>query len=592
MKISKIYANKSEFTPISFLDGFNVVYGDVVAAPSRIEGKPHEHNIGKTSLVRLIDFMLLKQLSKKSIFVKYQDRFVGWVFYMEIKLNDGTYVTVKRSTDQNTKISLKKHFAPNQDFSDEKEWDHTDLSLHSQMDDVNPVKILNDYLSFDVLPNYNYRKTLGYFLRDQEGYRDVFEIDKFAKSVHSEWKPMLFELLGFDPKNLSQKYILDSHKKDDERYINRLQADQESDEVYRIRAAIEAKRRERDEVKKKVDSFNFYEQEQGINIDLVQNTEVEIANLNKKEYGLNYEIEQIQESLDSAADSTVDFDEIKQLFEESKIYFPDNLAQDYESVVLFAQQVTVERNKYLLDELRDAQVSLRDVRERLALLNIERSKALSLLGEKDTFVKYKVYQNELVALESGIAKFEAQLQNAETIESYSASVESTKDEIKDVAEKIREQLDNGNGDYRDITILFQSLFKSVMGYTALLVVQPNSSNNVDFTTEVLNSAQMLTGQGDGHTANKALCAAFVMAILGHYSKRSFFKFTYLDGVLESWGGNPKESFLELARVYAKQYDIQLIISVIKSDVPAAFEFTDQEIRRTLSENDRLFGMTL
>lgn len=65
MKITKIYANKSQFTPITFRDGFNVIYGDVVAKPSRVEGKPHEHNIGKTSLVRLIDFMLLKKVSEE-----------------------------------------------------------------------------------------------------------------------------------------------------------------------------------------------------------------------------------------------------------------------------------------------------------------------------------------------------------------------------------------------------------------------------------------------------------------------------------------------------------------------------------------------
>lgn len=592
MKITKIYANKSQFTPITFKDGFNVIYGDVVAKPSRVEGKPHEHNIGKTSLVRLIDFMLLKKVSKKSIFVKHEKKLSDWIFFMEIKLNSGKYITIKRGIAQNTKISFKEHYSENQDFTKEKEWDHIDLSLHSQLDDVNPTKILNDYLAFDVLPDYGYRAALGYFLRDQDSYRQVFEIEKFAKSVHSDWKPMLFELLGFDPRNMIEKYGLDSNKKDDERYIARLQLDQESDEVYRIRAAIEAKKRDRDEVKEKADSFNFFEQEQGINIELVQETEAEIASLNKKEYRLNYEIEQIQKSLDSATNAPVDFEEIKKLFEESQIYFSESLSESYESVIHFSEQITSERNKYLLNELKSIQEEAKTIKKRLSALNQSRAEALSLLGEKDTFVKYKAYQKEFVRIEAEIAKYEAQLQNAETIENYTASLERTKDEIKHTSDRLKEQLDEGSEDYTGIAALFQSLFKVIMGYTALLIVQPNSSGNIDFDTSVLDESQDLTGQGDGHTANKALCASFVMAVLAHYAQNSFFKFTYLDGVLESWGNNPKESFLSLARTYTEQYDIQLIVSVIKSDIPVTFEFKNGEIRRTLSERDRLFGMVL
>lgn len=592
MKITKIYANKSQFTPITFEDGFNVIYGDVVAKPSRVEGKPHEHNIGKTSLVRLIDFMFLKKVSKKSIFVKHEKKLSDWVFFMEIKLNSGKYLTIKRGISQNTKISFKEHFSENQDFTKEKEWDHVDLSLHSQLDDVNPVKILNDYLAFDVLPDYSYRAALSYFLRDQDSYRHVFEIEKFSKSVHSDWKPMLFELLGFDPRKMIEKYELDSHKKDDERYIARLQLDQESDEVYRIRAAIEAKKRDRDEVKEKADGFNFFEQEQGINIELVQETEAEIASLNKKEYRLNHEIEQIQESLDSATNAPVDFEEIKKLFEESQIYFSESLSESYESVIHFSEQITSERNKYLLNELKNIQEEAKTIKKRLSALNQSRAEALSLLSEKDTFVKYKAYQKEFIRIEAEIAKYEAQLHNAETIENYTASLERTKDEIKHTSDQLKEQLDEGSEDYTGVAALFQSLFKVIMGYTALLIVQPNSSGNIDFDTSVLDESQDLTGQGDGHTANKALCASFVMAVLAHYAQNSFFKFTYLDGVLESWGNNPKESFLSLARTYTEQYDIQLIVSVIKSDIPATFEFKNGEIRRTLSESDRLFGMVL
>jgi uncharacterized protein YydD (DUF2326 family) len=591
MKIIRIYSNMEQFKPITFTEGFNVIYGDVVEKSSRLEGKPHEHNLGKTTLVKLIDFMLLKSVSKKSFFNRFSKKFTGWVFFMEIKLNNGKYVTIRRSVTQNTKISFKEHFAPNQNFTKESRWDFEDLALTTTKEENNPRKILNEYLDFDVLKDYSYRKSLDYFLRGQDDYKEIFKIDKYINSPHIDWKPMLFELLGYDPRQMYLKYELDTNKEITEKHVARLQDDFESEEVYRIRAAIEAKTRDRDDLKKKVDSFNFFEQDQGVNIHLVQNTETEIASLNKREYRLNYDIEQIQESLDSAKNVSVDFDEIKDIFQQASIYFPENLTNDYRAVVNFSENITSERNSYLLEELNTAQEEVRKVRKRLAELNQERAEALSLLGEKDTFIKYKAYQNELVRVESELAKFNAQLQNAETVDGYNESIEKTKEEIRQAAIEIKKQLDIGSDDRSEIARLFQAFFKSIMGYTALLVVETNKNGNVEFDTAVLDESDDLTGQGEGHTANKTLCASLIMAILAHYSNRSYFKFTYLDGVLDSGGNNPKESLLELARSVSKQYGIQIIFSVIKSDIPATFQFKQGEVRRTLSEDDRLFGMT-
>jgi uncharacterized protein YydD (DUF2326 family) len=590
MKLSKIYANKSSFKTIVFKPGFNVIYGDVESMPDIIAGKPHEHNIGKTSLVHLIDFMLLKGASKGDTFVKHQDKFSGWIFFLEIRLNSGSYLTIKRCVIPNTKISFKEHYSPNQDFSQETDWTYDDLLLNTKIDDENPIKMLNNYLAFDVLKDFNYRKTLGYLLRDQDSYKNVFELDKF-KGPHSAWKPVLFELLGFDPLDLEKKYELESHKKDDERYIARLQEDQESDEVYKIRAAIEVKKRDRDTAKTKVDSFDFFEKEQGINIELVQNIESKISMLNKREYHLNYEVDQIRSSLDTSSGTSLTIEEITSLFEEVKLYFPESLSQDFDAVSRFSKQITTERNKYLVDELKSSQNKLAAIKKELINLSKKRSEALSMLDEKDTFIKYKTYQNQLVLIETEIAKFESKLENAETIESYAISLGNTKAEIKYAADKIKEQIDRSNPDYQAITILFQSFFKTIMGYTALLVVQPNSNGNVDFDCTVLNSSQNFTGQGDGHTSTKALCATFVMAVLAHYSGSSYFKFAFHDGVLESWGNNPRESFLELARIYCKQYDLQYIVSLIKSDVPPGFVFEKDEIRRTLSKEDLLFGFS-
>jgi uncharacterized protein YydD (DUF2326 family) len=41
-----------------------------------------------------------------------------FVFFLEIELSDSSYLTVRRSVEEATKISFKKHEASHQDFTD------------------------------------------------------------------------------------------------------------------------------------------------------------------------------------------------------------------------------------------------------------------------------------------------------------------------------------------------------------------------------------------------------------------------------------------------------------------------------------------
>ena len=176
MKLSKIYTNNSSFKTITFNEGFNVVYGDVEDSKTN---KVQEHNLGKTSLINLIDFLLLKKVDKDNIFSKYQEKFSNWVFFLEIKLNNGEYLTIKRAVNHNTKISFKKHVSKNQNFTQETSWDYEDLSLTSNDADKNPKRILEkEYLKFDVNTDFNYRSFLRYLLRTQNDYQDVFKLNK------------------------------------------------------------------------------------------------------------------------------------------------------------------------------------------------------------------------------------------------------------------------------------------------------------------------------------------------------------------------------------------------------------------------------
>src|ERR1700730_913453 len=107
MQISRVYSNLPRlFTPIDFhcrddSDKLNVVYGEV-RQPS--DQKRDSHNLGKTTLLHLIDFLLLKGMSPDHFLAKNRERFADFVFFIEIALNAGDYATIRRDVTQPNRI--------------------------------------------------------------------------------------------------------------------------------------------------------------------------------------------------------------------------------------------------------------------------------------------------------------------------------------------------------------------------------------------------------------------------------------------------------------------------------------------------------
>ena len=595
MKLSKIYANNSSFKPISFVDGLNVIYGDAEDEIDFITGKVQEHNLGKTSLVYLIDFLLLKKLTKEDDFVRHKDKFIDWIFFLEIKLNNGKYLTIRRPISFNTKISFKSHFSENQDFTHEENWDYSDLPLNSTKESSNPKHIFQTrYLGFDTAEKFKFRSFLAYLLRKQGDYSEVFELKKF-QGKHIDWKPLLFSLMGFNEKLLEDKYSIDDDIKDEKKYLKQLSKETEIEEVYKLKAAIEAKETDRNEVVKKLDGFDFFEKEQNINFELVKNIETQISELNRQEYVLNYKIEQIRKSLDSSNKPSIKLEDIQNLFEEVKIFFPTDLTKTYEEVINFSEQITKEREKYLKEEFIELQEKQIKINLELKRLNSHRASNLSMLQEKDTFIKYKKYQEDLVKLENEIFSYKQKLDDAKTLEKYDKKIEEKDKQVKDLARQIEEEVNKDNPTFRDIKKIFQDIYKKTFEYTALLIVEPNKNGNVEFKTDILGHNQDLTAKDKGNTSKRILCVSFVLAILINYSNNSFFRFAYHDGILEGWGDNHRIAFVNLIREYCREHNIQYIISLIKSEIPKSFDsvdkfFCENEIRRVLGRNDTLFNI--
>ena len=269
----------------------------------------------------------------------------------------------------------------------------------------------------------------------------------------------------------------------------------------------------------------------------------------------------------------------------------EKLNKSYEELVSFNERVSSERLKYLKEELRDIEEKFKTTKTSLEELNKKRSEALSFLQERDSFKRYKNYQQEVFKVEAEIIEFKRRIGSIDSIEKFNKKISELVMKAKELAKEIKSNRDVGSDIYHNVEKIFEDMFSATLNATAIISIGLNKNGNVEFKPLTISKEKNdFTGEGAGFTYTKVQCASFALAVLVAYSDKSYFRFAYHDGVFDSWGDNPKRNFIDLVREYCKQYKIQYIVSMIKSDVPRGFVLKNEEVVITLDENNTLFGI--
>ncbi|NQY06949.1 MAG: DUF2326 domain-containing protein, partial [Flavobacteriaceae bacterium] len=199
LKLSRLYANNNSYFPdIKFRDGLNIVFANV----TKEHKDKSSHSLGKTTLVELLNFSLLKQIDK-SFFLK-KDVFEEFIFYLEVEYESNKFVTIKRPVKG--KICIHRSVNKEKlDYLDDKEWEFNALSLKKAKE------IFDSFVSIKGLKenDFTYRNGLRYCLRKQTQYENTFKVNT-SRETDSAWKPYLAQVLGINSSLVKEKY--DSNK--------------------------------------------------------------------------------------------------------------------------------------------------------------------------------------------------------------------------------------------------------------------------------------------------------------------------------------------------------------------------------------------
>jgi len=595
MKLSRLYSNKPDvFEPINFVPGLNVVLAEIRLPENRDKDT---HNLGKTTLGRLLDFCFLSKQSPKFFLFKHVELFKEFVFFLEIQLADTSYVTILRSVEEATKVSFKKHSAGGQDFTTlpESGWDHLEMPFKRARE------MLDSLLDWRALKPWSYRKIMGYQLRSQEDFRDVFHLSKFV-GPHSDWKPFLAHILGFNHELVRLLYEKEDHlkKKETDSQTIKNELGGSIEDISKIEGLLLLKQREAEKKQKLLDIFDFRAQDKDQTKQLVDGFDERIAALNSERYSLTYRKKKILTSLE---EDQILFnpDEARRLFEEVGVLFGGQIKRDFEQLIAFNRAITDERRGYLHEELDEVETELKRVNAELNAMGKRRSETLAFLSGTDVFNKYKWVSNEMVTLRADITSLERQRSLLRRLQELRANIRALTEERTHLQTQIEADVEQQNADktslFSTIRLFFSEIVEDVIDRKALISVSTNKFGHLEFKAEILDESGNTTSADHGHTYRKLLCIAFDLAVLRAHIDEQFPRFVYHDGVFESLDDRKKGNLLEVLRRCAN-LGLQPIITLIDSDLPPLGEkggpvFGSDEIVLTLhDENDqgRLFKM--
>lgn len=589
MKLSKLYSNKPDvFEPVEFAQGLNVIMAEIRVLENR---NKDTHNLGKTTLGRLLDFGFLAKRDPKFFLFKHFELFKEFVFFLEIELEDASFLTIRRGVEEATKISFKRHEAGHQDFSilPLADWDHRDMPFDRARD------LLDGLLDWRALKPWAFRKGLGYLLRSQDDFRDVFHLRKFA-SAHSDWKPFLAHVLGFDAQLVAQHYKKEEQLAERQATAQTIKNELGGsiEDISKIEGILLLKQKEAEKKQKLLDAFDFRAQDKDHTKQLVDDIDERIASLNAERYSLNQNKKKILSSLE---EDQILFnpDEAQRLFDEAGVLFEGQVKKDFQQLIAFNRAITDERRGYLQEERAEVEAELKRINTELNALGKKRSDMLSFLSDTDIFGKYKQVSDEMVTLRADITSLERQRGFLHRLQELRTEIRALTEERGHLQTQIEADVEKQNSDqdslFSAIRLFFSEIVEEVIDRKALLSVSPNQAGHLEFKAEILDESGNATSADLGHTYRKLLCIAFDMAVLRAHLDDKFPRFVYHDGVFESLDDRKKENLLAVIRRYAEQ-GLQPIITLIDSDLPARADddesvFSMGEIVVTLhDENER------
>lgn len=513
--LNRIYSETNLFTPVIFHSGINIILGKYS------DGERSVNGIGKSTLVRLIDFALLSS-SKNLITPK-----------------------TKFLTDLNHSVSLEFKF---------NEVDYKITRLFRIPDEVIFGQLDADVVTYKIAEAKN---ILGSMFFEGADYPGGYYVNKWFRDLikffikddinnHKQYSPINFVdyqatkttlltynfyLLGLPNKSLYELDIVqqDIRAKRTAKTEIKKQIEQESGkDVSGLRTEI-AKLNERIvRIQDSVQEFTFVENYKDAELEL-EDIARQISNKLQTYHSYNKTLEKYKESY--SINLEVSISEVQALYKEIDSELANFVKKTLQDVVDFRSQIANNRKKFLADRERELKDAISKLIQEITVLENKRKTLYSLIQEEGAFDSIKnAYESlitEKVMYERDSAKLNQYLE-------ADASIANLNKRVSEISFSIISDIRASQKTINEIRLLYKDILDSAIfveeiteeGY---LDIKESSTQNLP--VDIIVSVPKIKSLGKNRFGLLAYSLTVFLNLI--YTRRDLPNFLIHDGVFHS-----------------------------------------------------------
>lgn len=451
--LKRLYSTTSLFDPVEFHSGINVIIGKYSNPTSGKE----INGIGKSSLIRLLDYAFLGNEVKKSFDVKLNElKFLkGHDFILEFEIN-GKRSFIRRYFDEPKTVLFG--------------YSENTLSKYSEED----LRVVLGNLFFKITDNVIldvtfFRNLMRFFIKDDLNHHGRKDPTKFMHTLSRKSYSNSYNLylMGLPNKELFlyDRYSVDLKKQRDIKNELVLKLEQDTgksvDEYQGELVKIET---QITEYEKSIKTFEFYESYKEIEKRLIYLSR-NISDLLFEKNTLQRKLKQYQESYEIKIE--VDVEKIKNLYSELNQELGTFVKKTLQDIIDFRNQIAENRQKFLLKGEYEINHQIEVISEKISNFENERSRLFKLLDEQQALDSLKNTYQLLVEEKSD---YERNVNAIRKIKDIDRDIAQLNSKITKTVNSIIEEFDEFDEEVKKITKLFNEVVEKHLLRNQILVV--------------------------------------------------------------------------------------------------------------------------
>lgn len=374
--LNRVYSETDLFDHVEFHKGINTIMGKYSKKPR--EKSSDLNGVGKSTLVRLIDFCLCADTSQKKYFSVKEHEFL-----------DGHSSSLEFSVDEKKYKITRKFSKPDNIF-------FGNIEKMDEFKIAEMRKILGSLFFRDIdysgkFQNKWFRTLMRFFVKDDIDYHERKNPLKFYNNRANKFDSYVYNLYLMNIPNQSVFHYKEYKDKKNELNDSRKKLlsyiEEYSNKNFKqIKSDIRLIEERINKYEKSIEKYEFSDSYKQIEKEIILLSN-NISQLLRKINIMQKKLNEYKKSYDY--DIEINIDEISKIYKETKNIFGELIKKELEEVIEFRRKLSENRMRFLQNKEHNLKMEINRIYSKISFLEKKRSELYSLLDERETLDSLK-----------------------------------------------------------------------------------------------------------------------------------------------------------------------------------------------------------